>query len=441
MPKNSPASKSGGDPARPVSPKPSTPRQAGRRPTREELSRHEREVRATRLLFAGMGAVFLLIVSILGLGWWREFVARPNDAVATVAGHNITLQDYARMLDLQRRGVEQQIQYLQFQLQLLGNDPANQSTIDLVRQQIQQLQFTEAFLPDQTLQAAIDRQLIRQEAARRNITVSPDEIDQEIKKQATAQLAQPTDASPTPASTSDQQATGSATGATSTPATDSGPTATPAAGSTPAAQSGETPAPTATTVDVRAWLDQYLRITGLSEAELRSIVEDQLLYQKLSDAMGAEVPTTAEQVHARHILVDTEDKAKQIEDQLKNGASFEDLAKAESTDTSTKDKGGDLGWFPRGKMVPEFEDAVFKLQPNEISDPVKTDYGFHIIQLLEKDPNRPLSPEDLAQKKADAIVQWLSDAEAGPDVKRLLTAGDKAWAYKRIGWAPPSLGQ
>jgi parvulin-like peptidyl-prolyl isomerase len=392
-----------------------------------------------------MGAVFVLIVAILGFGWWREYVARPTDPVATVAGQTITLDSYARMLDFQRKSIEQQLLYLQFQLQSLGNDQADQSTAALVRQQIQQLQFNEFLLPDQTLENLIDQQLVRQEAARRGITVSADEIDNEIKQQAAAQSVTALEATPTPAPSDDQQAASSGAAAAPVQATATPlPTTNPAqAGPTPAATSGQansTPAPTPT-VDVKSWENQYLSLTGLTEAEFRSMVADQLLYQKLSDAMGAEVPAFVEQIHVRHIVVDSEDKAKQIEDQLKNGASFEDLAKANSTDTATKDKGGDLGWLPQGKMDPQFDTAAFKLEVNQISDPVQTYSGYEIIQVLEKDPNRPLAPSDLEQRKADAIVQWLNGASAAPDVKRYLSDGDKAWVYKRIGWTPPALGE
>lgn len=437
MPNNQPVSKPTSDPSKAAAKKPSKPRRfPGQQLSREELSRHERELRATRLLFAGMGALFVVVASILGFGWWREYAARPYDSVATVAGHNITLDGYARMLDFRRKSLEQQMQYMQAQLQASGSDSSNTSLADLFRQQIQQLQFSLILLPDQTLSDMIDQQLVQQEAARRGITASAQDVDNEINKEFGGQPAPSPEAAPTTAPSGVQQATPEPT-ANSTPAA-AAPTQAPAAAAAPTsapAQAAATPAPTA---DVKSRVNGYLAATGLSEAELRSLIESQLLYQKLQDAMGAEVPTSAEQLHARHILVDSEDKAKEIEDKLKNGANFEELAKAESADTATKDKGGDLGWFPRGKMVTEFDDVAFKLEPNQISDPVKTDYGFHIIQLLEKDPNRPLDPQDLEQRKSEAISQWLQKAGAGPDVKRSLTDTDKGWVYKRINWAPPA---
>jgi len=94
---------------------------------------------------------------------------------------------------------------------------------------------------------------------------------------------------------------------------------------------------------------------------------------------------TGEQVKASHILVKTEKEAQDILDQLKKGADFGELAKKHSTD-STASKGGDLGWFSRGAMVPEFDKAVFSLKEGEQSGVVKTQFGYHIIKVTGKRP-------------------------------------------------------
>ena len=108
---------------------------------------------------------------------------------------------------------------------------------------------------------------------------------------------------------------------------------------------------------------------------------------------------TPERVHARHILVKTTDKsdaekkqllakAQDLLKQVKNGGNFAEIAKKSSDDTGSGEKGGDLGWIVRGQMVPEFEKSVFSLKPSEISDIVTTTYGYHIIQVLEREPAR-----------------------------------------------------
>lgn len=92
------------------------------------------------------------------------------------------------------------------------------------------------------------------------------------------------------------------------------------------------------------------------------------------------------EIKARHILVADEAAAKEVKAKLDAGGKFEDLAKEYSTDTGTAKKGGDLGWFGTGEMVPEFEEAAYALKKNEISEPIQSQYGYHIIQLLDKKP-------------------------------------------------------
>src|SRR5258708_12651326 len=93
--------------------------------------------------------------------------------------------------------------------------------------------------------------------------------------------------------------------------------------------------------------------------------------------------TGEEEVHARHILVETEDEAKAVAEELKKGADFAELAKKKSKDPGASD-GGDLGFFTKDQMVPEFSAAAFALEPGKTSDPVKPQFGWHITKLEEK---------------------------------------------------------
>ncbi|MEH7110323.1 peptidylprolyl isomerase [Bacillus sp. JJ1764] len=90
------------------------------------------------------------------------------------------------------------------------------------------------------------------------------------------------------------------------------------------------------------------------------------------------------EIKARHILVADEAKAKEVKQKLDSGAKFEDVAKEYSTDTATAQNGGDLGWFGSGKMDPDFEKAAYALDVNQISEPVKSQFGYHIIQVTDK---------------------------------------------------------
>ncbi len=395
--------------------RPQPQKSAGRRMTREELSRHEREVRAQRWLLMGIAGLVVLVIAVVAFGWWNVYVAKGSETVASVGGQSITLDAYARRLDFQRKNAEQQLQLMQAQYQA---NASNASIAQLYQQQIQQLQLGLSLLPDQTLNDMIDEQLVRQEAAKRGITVSQSEIDTEIKNTFGDQ---PT---PVPVPTG-----------TPAPGATPQPTVTPSPSPTP----GPSPSPVPT-ADVQARVSSFLQSSGLTQSELRSLIESQLLYQKLQTAIEASVPTSQEQVHARHILVATEAEAQAAIKRIKAGEKFADVAKAVSTDTATKDKGGDLGWFPKGIMVPEFDAVAFSLPVNQISDPVKTSYGYHVIEVLEKDPNRPLDPQMLDQLRTQAFTNWLDKAQAAPDVKRELSQDQKNWVYQKIGWTPPSAG-
>src|SRR3954462_6901598 len=102
------------------------------------------------------------------------------------------------------------------------------------------------------------------------------------------------------------------------------------------------------------------------------------VYADAVKSMSAE-----EEVHARHILVETEDEAKAVVEQLKGGADFATLAKEKSKDPGAAD-GGDLGYFVKGQMVPEFSEVAFKMYPGQISNPVKSQFGWHVIKLEDK---------------------------------------------------------
>jgi len=142
----------------------------------------------------------------------------------------------------------------------------------------------------------------------------------------------------------------------------------------------------------QAMQERYLKDRQPSEQELRAEYEAQL----------AAMPKT--EYHARHILVATEPFAQKIIDRLDKGEKFDALAKAESMDSS-KNNGGDLGWFTAGRMVPEFAGAVIALKPGEYTHkPVQTQYGWHVIQLLETREVTP-PPFDQVRQRLVQVVQ------------------------------------
>lgn len=131
---------------------------------------------------------------------------------------------------------------------------------------------------------------------------------------------------------------------------------------------------------------QYWRRRALRDAffdrSVRASVKDadaKAFYDREVGASKAE-----EEVRARHILVDNKDKAREIFEKLAHGADFAQLAKEHSKDPGSKDQGGELGFFARGQMVPQFEEAAFKLRKGEVSEPFQTQFGWHVVRVDER---------------------------------------------------------
>jgi len=118
---------------------------------------------------------------------------------------------------------------------------------------------------------------------------------------------------------------------------------------------------------------------GMNEKDFKNLIKDQLMMEKLQSDLFV-------QIKAQHILIKDEARAKEVLEKIKKGEkNFDDAAKEYSEDTASKDTAGDLGWFGRGMMVPEFETAAFAIEPgNYGQDLVKTSFGYHIIKVNEK---------------------------------------------------------
>ena len=155
--------------------------------------------------------------------------------------------------------------------------------------------------------------------------------------------------------------------------------------------------------------------------EYRDVLRGLLLAQKVGEVV-ADVPPTAEQVHARHILVADEATARDLIAQLQQGADFAQLAMEYSLDASSAPSGGDLGWVPRGVLLqPEVEDAIFALAEGELApEPVRSSLGYHVVQTLERVQDRPLSQALLAERKQRAFQEWLAVERENAVIERYI---------------------
>lgn len=165
---------------------------------------------------------------------------------------------------------------------------------------------------------------------------------------------------------------------------------------------------------------------AVSEADAKKIYDQRVAQLKPED-----------EVEARHILVDTEEKAKDLQAKIKAGGDFAELAKENSADTGSKEKGGMLGYFGRGQMIPEFEKAAFTMTKGQVSEPVKTTYGWHIIKVEDRRRKPPPSFDEVkgtimnslavvkAQEEAAALRKKAEVEYVDADIKKQVEEQNK----------------
>ncbi|MDI6693547.1 MAG: peptidylprolyl isomerase [Anaerolineales bacterium] len=152
-------------------------------------------------------------------------------------------------------------------------------------------------------------------------------------------------------------------------------------------------------------LSSWKQANGYTDQSFRLALARSMAAAWMRDQIIAQVPRTAEQVHARQILLYNSEEADQVYSLLQAGNDFGNLAA--KYDPVTR---GDLGWFPRGYLAdPKLEEVIFGLQVEAFSPVIETLAGYHIVQLLEREAQRPLSPEALLQLQIQAVQDWLEE--------------------------------
>jgi parvulin-like peptidyl-prolyl isomerase len=166
--------------------------------------------------------------------------------------------------------------------------------------------------------------------------------------------------------------------------------------------------------------DDWLKANDMTRESFKAQLQHQLLSAAFQEyVVGSSAPEVA-QVHARHILVMTEAEAMEVLVKLRAGETFAALAQEYSQDRATKDQGGDLGFFPRGIMPVEIEQVAFALDPGQVSGIVKSDFGYHVIEVLEKDPKRQVSEEMLTAWRQNKFIEWLDEQRATAKIEYLV---------------------
>lgn len=173
--------------------------------------------------------------------------------------------------------------------------------------------------------------------------------------------------------------------------------------------------------------NKVLMETLLAQTAQKSVNED-AMHKVYDDAIKQMAPE--DEVHARHILVKTEDEAKAVLADIKKGADFAETAKKKSTEPGAAQSGGDLGYFTKEQMVPEFSEVAFKLEKGQVSDPVKSQFGWHIIKVEDKRAKKPPEFDQVKEQLAQYVVRkaqsdFVTKLREGAKIERIAPADDK----------------
>lgn len=408
--------------------------------TKKHLARKQREDRQTKIILIFAIVIGVLIIGLVGYGLVDQLIVRPAKTVAMVGDEKITVKEFETQVKYARAQMLYQMQnYYQF-YQVFGSDYGS-SYLSAAQTIAYQLASPETLGGD-ILDDMINEILVREAAAELGVMVTKEEVDEAVQ----AAFNFYPNGTPSPTTTATVVVTPTYSNdmltlmpSTSTPTATEPPTETPEVtetlsetateevGGTDEDTTAETPTPDAPPTstltptitltptpyttqvygqDIKDFNSNF-KVYDFSYNDLWKIYEADLLRQKLIEIVTADLVPVHEEVWARHILVASEEEALTILQELKDGEDWNQLALKHSLDDSNKEKGGDLGWFTYDTMVEEFSASAFSLEPGEISDPVATDFGYHIIQLIGKREVQT-SEADFQVEKQNAFNDWLA---------------------------------
>jgi parvulin-like peptidyl-prolyl isomerase len=366
--------------------------------TKKQRTRAEREARMNRWIIASTVAVGVLVIGILVYGYLAENVFKGRAPVATVNGVPITTADFQARVRHYRIVLQEQRDYYTAQrMQLDPTDPNASFLLEYLNGQIRQLdsmlsEASATALGKEVLDRMVQEELIRQEAARRGLAVSQEEIDRAIEEQfgydrdAAVAFLTPTVVPTAPVTTE------TALTATATPV--------------------PTPVPKEE-FDRRyqEYVKTYLKPSGLSEAKFRAMVEASLLYDKLQQAMAAEVPQTMEQVQIRYLSFPTQEDAGKVAERLGKGEKWEDIAAEIKADEKSAAYASEPEWVTQGFLKEQFgEEAagtIWETPAPQYTAPLAgTDSRWYIVQVMGREV-RELESWLRSYEEQRAFQEWL----------------------------------
>ena len=412
--------------------KPQTPQKV----TKKHLARKQEEEKQVKTAVTMTIVILAVVAVLLGYVLVDRYIITPNITVARVGETEIKAGEFRSSATYSRMNMlNQATQYVNY-----FGETGKQYALSLL------LQMKDpTIVGENVLNQLIDEVLIREEAAKRNIVVSDDDLDREMREQfrfypegtytptitttpvytptwSAAQFAliDPTD-TPEPSATPTETPEGWVPTATKLP--EGFPTEVPA---TATVEPTDGPEPTATAVptdpptptpfterlfnkEVKEYVDSF-SVYGITKNEIEQILYNGLLRDKLIEDVTKDLKPVEEQVWVRHILVDSEEVASEVKSKLDAGEDWLALAIEYSTDESNKNNGGDLGWIgPDDSYDADFLAGAFAMnEDGQISDPVQSQFGWHLIQLVTKATN-PVTSSKFSQIKQNFFSNWLDE--------------------------------
>jgi len=343
-----------------------------------QAARAIREARMRRIVLIGSISTAVIVVGLIGFAWLNENVLLPQKTLVSVNGEDVSVAEFQERVE--------------FDYFFQTGGQVTQPGIDA------------SFFGQSTYDSLIQEILVREKAEELGISVSEGDIDEEAELAFGYDSGEP---EPTFTPFPTREPTGTATMTPTfvlTPTNTLTPTLDPENSPTPTATASPTPdgpptatlTPTITTEpteitleDFNGAIDNLVEVftlnTSLPEDVIlelyRERVANAVYRRRLFEELDLEVPTVQREARVQHILVGTEEEAEDILAQLEDGADFGELAAEYSLDSSNAYRGGDLGWVRPGQMVEPFEAVALGLPAGEISEPVETTFGWHIVKV------------------------------------------------------------
>jgi len=419
--------------------------------SKKHLARQQREKKQRTYILIGSAIVFASIFGVLIYGLLNQFFLSDIRPVAIVNGEKITSSEFTAQTKFTRYNLIRQVSEAYQLSRLFLDNPAAESQFKSQVEEAERQLFP-TVVGEQVLEDLITDKLISQELIALGIKVTEKEIEQ-VFEEAFGYYPGGT---PTSQPTSEEQPTSTLSHIqlTLAPKTRT-PSASPTLSTTTTSVISETASPTETNStdlsfesngeDSNSITDPLNTATQIpptattftqehfenlykdsianfkneleiDESDVRYAVISQLYRQKLKDEIVGDIPCQEEQVWALHILVEGEETANDIVDRLNGGEDWTSLASEFSIDPGSKNNGGDLGWFGRGAMVPVFEDTAFGLEIGETSEPIQSNFGWHIVRNLGRE-ERSVMPDRCDLIREDEFLSWLNDKRDNSEIE------------------------